>query len=211
MRDRSKSAVHLFNKYAEKYSSKFKNLENYHDGFNFLCSHLPKKSSLLDMACGPGNISNYLLSVRPDFKILGIDLAPKMIEIAKTSNENADFKLGDIREIHSLNQTFNAIVLGFGLPYLSKEYAKQVIKYAHACLTKNGLIYISTMEGKYSDSGYQKSSDGKDEMFIYKHKPEYIQRFLKSVGFEIIWEKHQPYFEGEVLRFTDYIVIAKKS
>ncbi|MFK8045211.1 MAG: class I SAM-dependent methyltransferase [Crocinitomicaceae bacterium] len=210
MKDRYKVAVNIFNKRANGYATKFASVAQYHDGFDFLCKQLTESSSILDLACGPGNISNYLHSIRPDLKILGVDLAPKMLEIAKVNNPASQFQVGDIRELKSLNQKFEAIVLGFGMPYLSKDEVEKVINDMNHVLSENGIVYISTMEGKYEESGFQKSSDGKDEMFIYYHEPEYIQTFMQNSGFKIIWEKHQPYFENGSLRFTDYIVVARK-
>ncbi len=64
---------------------------------------------------------------RPDFNILGTDLAPNMIELAKINNPQASFQLLDSRAITSLNKTYGAIMCGFYLPYLSKEEAIQLI------------------------------------------------------------------------------------
>ena len=210
MKNNSVEAVKVFNQKALEYASKFKDLEKYHDGFDLLTSQLTISASVLDMACGPGNITNYLLESRPDLKILGIDLAPNMITVATANNDSAEFKILDIRDVNTLNCRFEAIVVGFGLPYLSKVEAQTLINDISVILNKDGIVYISTMEGNYVDSGLQKSSDGKNEMFIYYHEATYVKEFIIQAGLNIIWEKHQPYYEDEALRFTDYIVIAKK-
>jgi trans-aconitate methyltransferase len=38
------------------------------------------KARILDIGCGPGNITKYLLKKRPDFYVEGIDIAPNMVE-----------------------------------------------------------------------------------------------------------------------------------
>ena len=210
MEDRSQKAISLFNRKADAYAERFQNLEKYHDGFDVVCDKIEKGANILDLACGPGNISNYLLSKRSDLKILGIDLAPAMIKIAKANNPSARFKVLDIRDVKSLDQRFDAIIIGFGMPYLSKLEVETLIVDCSKLLSKNGLIYLSTMEGKYESSGYQKSSDGKDELFIYYHESEYLRTFLNHTGFKILWEKQQPFMEDGKVRFEDYIVVAQK-
>ena len=41
---------------------------------------------VLEIACGPGNITKYISRLRPDFQITAIDLSPNMIELAKANN-----------------------------------------------------------------------------------------------------------------------------
>jgi trans-aconitate methyltransferase len=53
---------------------------------------------ILEIGCGPGNLTKYLLSKRPDFDILGIDIAPNMIEFAGKSNPTASFAVMDSRQ-----------------------------------------------------------------------------------------------------------------
>ena len=84
--DRSQQAAAAFDKNAVLYQDRFMDFELYNDTFNLFCVHvLTENAHILDLACGPGNITKYLLQQRPDFKILGIDLAPKMIELAKVN------------------------------------------------------------------------------------------------------------------------------
>jgi trans-aconitate methyltransferase len=59
-------------------------------------------ADILELACGPGNITQYIISKRSDFKILGTDLAPNMIELAKINNPSAQFQLLDSRDIRTI-------------------------------------------------------------------------------------------------------------
>src|SRR6185295_3669822 len=98
--DKTKIAVNIFNKHASKYQDKFMDVNLYAGSFDFFCDAAKKQNAkILEIACGPGNITSYLLNKRPDFKILGIDLAPNMIALAKINNPKADFQLMDCRDI----------------------------------------------------------------------------------------------------------------
>ena len=128
MEDRSKIAVSLFNKNANLYEEKYMDISLYHNSLDLFCSTVNNENAeILEVACGPGNITSYLVQKQPEYYILGTDLAPKMIELAKRNNPTTTFKLLDCREISSLNVKFDAIISGFCLPYLSKEEAVQFI------------------------------------------------------------------------------------
>ena len=179
--DKTKLAVEIFDRRALDYQTKFLDFDLYNDTFDKFCELITKSNAeVLDLACGPGNISKYLLKQKPDLKILGIDLAPKMIELACSNNPRATFKVMDCRDICSLNKKFDAIMCGFCLPYLTKEEAIELIGNISECLNKGGVFYISTMEDDYERSGFQKSSDGKDQMFIHFHQADYLQGALEK-------------------------------
>lgn len=206
--DKTKIAVDIFDRRAQDYQTKFLDFDLYNDSFDMFCKLIVKNNAeLLDVACGPGNISRYLIKQKPDLKISGIDLAPGMIALARANNPLADFKIMDCRNINSLNKTFDAIICGFGLPYLTKEEAIDLIGKAARCLHKHGVLYLSTMEGDYLKSGFQKSSNGKDQMFIHFHQADYLQNALQKNGFQLISLQRKKFPETNT---TDLILIAVK-
>ena len=210
MVDKSKMAIEVFDKCANIYQEKFMDLDLYHDSFDVFCNHIKKDNAdILDVACGPGNITHYLLKKRPDFKISGIDLSPKMIALAQKNNPQAEFQLMDCRDIAELAKFYDGIICGFCLPYLSKEEAIEFIKNASKVLTINGLIYISTMEDDYSQSGFKTSSSG-DSMFIHYHQADYLTQALNDSGFKIIDLRRQVYPIQEDVQTIDLIIIAEK-
>lgn len=207
--DKTKIAVDIFNKLASAYQAKFMDVSLYHDTFDVFCSAIKKQDAeLLELACGPGNITQYILSKQPDFKILGTDLAPNMIELAKINNPSAQFQLLDSRKIKDLNKTYDAIMCGFILPYLSKDEAIQLIKDSALILNKNGVIYISTMEDDYSTSGFKKGSTG-DEIYMHYHQADYLTEALMQSGFSMIDTQRKTYPAADNTPVVDLIFIAK--
>lgn len=207
--DKTKIAVDIFNKLASAYQAKFMDVSLYHDTFDVFCSAIKKQDAeLLELACGPGNITQYILSKQPDFKILGTDLAPNMIELAKINNPSAQFQLLDSRDIKQLHKTYDAIMCGFILPYLSKDEAIQLIKDSALILNKNGVIYISTMEDDYSTSGFKKGSTG-DEIYMHYHQADYLTEALIQSGFSMIDTQRKTYPAADNTPVVDLILIAK--
>jgi 2-polyprenyl-3-methyl-5-hydroxy-6-metoxy-1,4-benzoquinol methylase len=207
--DQAKSAIDIFNKLANGYQEKFMDVSLYYDSLDVFCNSIKKENpEILELACGPGNITKYLLEKRLDFKVLGTDLAPNMIELAKINNPTTDFELMDCRAITSLTKKYDGILCGFGLPYLSKDEAIQFIKDANQKLNKNGILYISTMEDDNSKSGFKTGSTG-DKMYQNFHQADYLSAALEENGFTITYLERKEYVHNEE-NTTDLIIIAAK-
>ena len=209
--DKSKAAAEIFNKHASSYQDKFMDVSLYHDSFNFFCKSIIKQSAaVLELACGPGNITKYLLSLRPDLKIFGTDLAPNMVELAKQNNPSATFEVMDCREIKNLNTNFDAVMCGFCMPYLSKEEAIKLIEDVSKLLNPGGVFYISTMEDDYSKSGFKKGSKG-DEIFMHYHEGGYLTKTLEDNNFKTLNWRRQEFPETDGSVTIDLIIISQKN
>jgi ubiquinone/menaquinone biosynthesis C-methylase UbiE len=208
--DKNKIAVEVFNKLAKEYQDKFMNVDLYRDSFDFFCSHIAgKNANILELACGPGNITKYLLKMRPDFKILGIDLSENMIRLAKINNPEAEFQIMDCRDIGMIKKKYDGIMCGFCLPYLTKGEAVEMISNASKILTPGGLLYLSTMEDDYSKSGLKIGSAG-DEIYMHYHQANYLTNALKENGFQISDLQRKVYSSPDGTETTDLLIIAKK-
>jgi len=119
--DKTKIATAGFNKCAAIYQDKFMDVSLYHDSFDRFCNEIPIDAEILELACGPGNITSYLLEKHPNYKIHGIDLAENMIELAGANNSKAQFEVMDCRHIAEINRKFDAIMCGFCLPIYRKR------------------------------------------------------------------------------------------
>jgi ubiquinone/menaquinone biosynthesis C-methylase UbiE len=204
--DQSKHAVNVFDRRAADYAARYMDVSLYHDTLNAFCDALKPNAKILEVACGPGNITRYLRDRRDDLQITGTDLSPNMVALAKQNNPDAEFFLLDMRDIGQL-AGFDAVLCGFGLPYLSKDDAIAFIGQFPRVLKPDGWVYLSTMEGRYDQSKLQKSSDGKDEIFIHLHEAEYLVTALESAGFSIIDQRRQHFPDGQ--NTIDLILIAK--
>lgn len=172
-----------WNKVAALYDEIFGNLSMYNESYDSFCSLLPLNGSVLDAGCGPGIISKYLLSRRPDLNITGIDYAPNMIELAANNLPQAEFHVLDLRELSGLNKQFDAIVCGFAIPYLSPDEVGLFFKSAYLLLNRDGLLYLSFVEGKPEASGFMTGSTGDRTWFNY-YQLSFIRKLLFQEGFQ---------------------------
>lgn len=182
--DTYKETFETWNNVASLYQEKFMNLDFYNETYDFICNTITKVGAeLLEIGCGPGNISKYLLSMRPDFKINGIDIAPMMVELATENNPTASFTVMDCREISTMKSKFDGIICGFCLPYLSLADVSKLIPDAYDLLLGQGLLYLSFVEGEPGKSGFKSASSG-DRAYVYYHKIETINKLLADNNFE---------------------------
>ena len=181
--DKYKETFNTWNNIALIYQDKFMDMDLYNDTYDFICSFIDKpKAKILEIGCGPGNITKYLLSKRPDFDIIGIDIAPNMVELAKKNNPTAHFAVMDCRQINHLDTKFDGIIGGFCLPYLSQAESKELISNTFDLLNNNGLIYLSFVEGEPDNSEFKNGSGGR--VYFNYHQLEDIKAQLNELKFE---------------------------
>lgn len=205
----NRKAVDLFNKLADTYRERFFSVEAYRDPLFRFLAYLKNEASVLDVACGPGNISHFLLKQKPGLKLTGMDLAPNMIQLAEQLNPDGSFLVHDAMEIDLLEESFDAITVGFLFPYLSKEQVELFIQKAWRKLNKHGILYLSTMEDLYENSRIRTSSTG-DEVMMYYYESTFLVNLLEKTGFQILLTHTQPYAVSDTETDTDLILIAAK-
>ncbi len=179
--DRYKETFETWNKLASLYQDKFMDLDLYNETYDFVCNSITRvNAKVLEIGCGPGNITKYLLSKRPDFDIFGIDISPNMIELAEKNNPTAKFAVMDSRQIDDLKTNYDGIVCGFCLPYLSQSDSQKLIADCYDLLNENGLIYLSFVEGDPLKSGFQVSSSGDRSYFYFYNSDDLKAKLIES-------------------------------
>jgi ubiquinone/menaquinone biosynthesis C-methylase UbiE len=78
-------------------------------------------TKVLDVACGPGFLS---AAVKERGALVqGVDLSPRMVEIASRLAPEIGFHVGDIERLSFPNATFDAVVCNFGLGHFPRPEA----------------------------------------------------------------------------------------
>lgn len=203
---------HIFNKYANLYQDKYMNVDLYGETLDLFCDSIQANlAKILDIGCGPGNVTQYLLKKCSEFDVLGIDLAENMIELAQINNPHSRFQTMDCRKISQVPESFDGIMCGFCLPYLDQVEVTKLIKDASALLNKNGILYLSCMENDYANSGLQGPSSGEDEhIHMYYYQTQQLIELLNNHGFSVIksFQLDNPQQSNPSIK--DLVIIANK-
>ena len=200
-----------YNKVAEKYWEKVTCLDQYNASYDTFCELLPKKAKVFEMGCGPGNVTQYVLNKRPDLQYTASDLSPNMLALAKKHNPKVHFLKLDCRAIGGLTQKINAIIGAFVLPYLDKAECAALISDCAKLLTPKGVLYMSTMEGDYAQSGFENTSfSDDDQVYIQYHQEAFLRECLIKNGFEVLHLIKQPCHEPDGRVYNDMIFMARR-
>lgn len=174
-----------YSKIAALYEERFMQLSIYDETYHCFILELGKgRKRVLDVACGPGNITAYIHRQRPEWQLTGVDAAEKMIELARKNVPEADFLVADVRELETGNELFDGIVAGFFLPYITLEETDAFLATLDRLLTREGIIYLSYVDDDPEKSGTKTNQSGDSVHFIYHRKSD-LSAFFDKHGFEM--------------------------
>lgn len=208
--DKTKVAVEVFDKLADLYVEKYLDVSAYHTMLDqWSRPGATQRKRVLELACGPGNLSRYVLMQHPHWQWLGIDLSPRMVQLARELNPGARFEVMDVRAIRTLPERFDAALIGFCFPYLDRAAVQGLLQDLNHLLEPGSLVYISTEEGAYESSKWVTGSRG-DQVFMYYYSEADLQEMLSASGFSICFtERNQTMLpNGHII--NDLILITQK-
>jgi len=202
-------SVQRFNEFASEYALRFADFGGYEDSIQCFCNLIGgNRPHILELACGPGNVTRLLKQRFPQSRILGLDLAPRMIELAKIALPEVDFRVMDVRDISILPEKFDAVMCSFCLPFLSKTDAEKLIADCAERLVSRGVLYLSTMEGDENRAGFEPTSfSGNSEIYFNYYRQHDLENAFSENGFEVRHLKLQDYAEPDGSSSTDMIFI----
>ena len=111
------------------------------EGTNKFVSLLKSGNLVLDVGCGAGVKSEYLIN--KGLKVVGIDFSEKMIEIAKQRMPDNKFLAVDILEPIKIKEQFDGIFAQAVLLHIPKKDIKRVISNLVSILKPKGYLYIA--------------------------------------------------------------------
>ena len=179
-----------YNKIAENWHKDHQPDTWWFDGTNTFISFLKKGDLVLDVGCGGGTKSKYLIS--KGLKVLGIDFSENLINIARREVPGAEFLVMDIHDINTLKENFNGIFMQAVLLHILKGEVKGILQKAVQKLNIGGYLYVAVREKieggvdeevkKENDYGYEY-----ERFFSYFTKDEF-KAYFKDLGLELVYE-----------------------
>jgi SAM-dependent methyltransferase len=182
----------------------------YNESYEFFCDQITKdEPKVLDIGCGPGNISRFIKRQIPKSIVTGIDTAENMIAIAQQNVSTAHFKLLDGRKVEQLNQTFDAISCGFCIPFFTSSELVHFIGSLAKITTENAVVYLSFVDGDNKDSEYKNGSGG-NRLFFNYHRSEDLIAIFQKQGFRNENKFKIPYKNGEEIIDIHTVLLFRK-
>lgn len=105
-----------------------------------------KKGTIADIGCGPGLLSKELASRSRDLRVVGIDVSPVALRLARKNCKglsNVSFKIGDVNKLPFKDRMFDIVICKdsfhhFGNPHHALCEMLRITK-------PNGMIYLQDL------------------------------------------------------------------
>ena len=160
-----------------------------------------------DLGCGPGHVARYLHE--HGVSVLGIDLSPRMVELARQLNPGIEFQQGNMAALDVEDEAWVGIVAFNSVIHFPRPQVVPVLREFHRVLRPNGLLLLSFHAGQEVRHveewwGKQVSLNG-----VFFEREE-MEGYLREVGFAIeVSMQRAPYAGIEVQTQRVYILMRK--
>lgn len=211
MQDYNAESVAAFDKNAARYVEKYFSLRDYDPCYEGLIAEIAEGSfQFLDLACGPGNVSAYILSRRPEAQILCVDRAPAMLSEVRQRMPGVNVLLADCRDLRAVAERFDAAAFFFGLSYFDDADAGKVLAELHRVMLPNAPLLLATVAGDPERSGPQTTASGDRVTSFYRRQPE-VEGLVKNAGFKLLNSETIPSPANASVQSEDLVVLAKRN
>ncbi len=182
--DKTIKTIEAYNKNAQKFVDKFLTFKPYQEKLSlFQQKYLTGNNmTVLDIGCGPGHHAQYLYNLNNSLQITGIDLSPKMLELAHQLAPDCSFSTGDMRNLTDKIK-YDAIIASFCIVHLTGDELQKFIANLSRLLNPNSYLYLSFVEG--DKSGFIKPDFFDDKIYFNFFERNRIIELLKTNHFKI--------------------------
>lgn len=98
-----------------------------------------------DVGCGPGHVAHYLAERGCD--VFGIDLSPRMVELATELNPEIEFQVGDLRALPLADASLAGVVAFYSLIHLRPDQLASALNELRRVLLPDGRLLLAVHEG----------------------------------------------------------------
>lgn len=102
-------------------------------------------AAVADIGCGPGHVAGWLAG--HGMRAVGIDLSPRMIEVAAAHYPGAEFRTGDLLSLPAANGEFGAAVVLYSIIHLEPDELAPAMAELHRVIRPDGSLLVSFHAG----------------------------------------------------------------
>lgn len=209
-----KNIIDCYNKTATSYADKFLHeLEGKHLDTILLKAFINEnigKGKLIDLGCGPGQTTRFLFE-HGFTDVLGIDLSPEMIAVARQLSPHLHFEVGDMLDLHYPDNSFAAAIAFYAIVHFDTSQLRTAFREMNRVLAADGALLFAFHIGNnivHLDNFLDKPVD----IDFYFFEIATIKNILAETGFEIVdIIERQPYAGIEHPSQRAYIWVKKNS
>lgn len=184
------SPKYIFDKYSEQYSEKYMDQTLYEPCISRLRDVVnTEKPVILDIGCGPANLTKAVIRIFPESDITGIDCSKNMLAITRQNIPAGNFINLDCRSLDIITGTYDLILAGFLLPYLDKNDALELFQNVSRLLKENGTYFLSNIVNLENLQVSSVSNNDNEKLLTYFYSLDDILNFAYKSGLELLFHK----------------------
>lgn len=187
--DPIQETIETYNNFAEDYKQRYKDdgdSNKMQPSLDKFLSLLTTGKKILDIGSGAGFDAKYF-SER-GYEVTSIDLADKLLEVAKQMAPKVDFKIMDMRAMTFSERLFDGVWASASILHLPKGEALQVINDIKRILKDGGVFYLGLKQGEGEEYKVNKGEgnlDGARRYFSYYSKSE-VETILAELDLDLV-------------------------
>jgi len=140
------------------------------------------RGRVCDVGCGPGHVGRYLAA--RGVEVFGLDLSPRMVELARRLNPGIRFELGDVLGLALPEASLAGIVAFYSLIHLDRRVVTRALGEMTRVMAPGGLMLIAFHGG----SGQLHAEDWFGEKISISatlFEPDEMRGYMEATGLAV--------------------------
>jgi SAM-dependent methyltransferase len=160
---------------------------------NRFAEEMRGRGVVADLGCGPGHVARYLHD--QGIEMLGIDLSPAMIRLARDRNAGVDFRVGDMRALDLPDEALAGIVAFYSLIHIAPEEHARTLRELRRVLRPGGMLLLGFHVGT-EVLHVEELWERKVRLDFRFFPPAEISAGLAEAGFRVLESVEREPYEG---------------
>ena len=165
------------------------------------------KGLVCDIGCGPGQVARYLHE--RGVAVVGLDLSPRMVELARQLNPGIKFQQGDMAKLKAQDASWAGIVAFYSIIHIPRSEVIAVLSEWRRVLRPGGLALLSFHRGQ-QEQHVDTLWDQQISLDFTFFECAEMEGYLRQAGY-VVQERRErgPYSEIEVQTQRCYVLARK--
>ncbi|AZQ73293.1 class I SAM-dependent methyltransferase [Streptomyces abikoensis] len=179
-----------FDAIGDRYDEAFPHKDGQLAAGEWLAGALPPGSRILDLGCGTGLPTARQL-VDAGHEVVGVDLSPGMLDLARANVPDATFHLADLADLRDGRLgVFDGAAAFFSLLMLPRPEIPHALRMLHGLLRPGGLLALSMVEADVDDYAIPFLGS---TIRVSGYLRDELRQVVRDAGFDIAGESSWAY------------------
>src|SRR5690554_5397591 len=139
MMNMTKKTIQVYNLCANDFVQEYMDIGVFREFIQEFSDLLKTGAYILDLGCGPGNVGKFLMEQNKRYRLVGVDLSPEMLKLAKRYVPKGRFILMDLRDL-KLEERFDAVIASFCIIHIDIDNTMDLLKKTLNLLNTGGYL-----------------------------------------------------------------------